>query len=113
MMRASLFKVWFPPTRREFTLLEDAENLASGRRSAGHRFVEKERSAVALFGNCRSVGGAAGAGALSVTEQLRFPEKIRKGMAATVDGDVRPGGPQAELVDGTGDDLLAANHSPR
>ena len=89
----------------ESSVLQHAQHFGLGQRRHVADFVEEEGAAVALLELADPLAVGAGEGALLVAEQLAFQQGLGNGGA--VDGQERPGGPAAVLVDGPGDQLLA------
>ena len=89
----------------ERLLLQQPQDLGLGRRRHVADLVEEQRAAVALLELADPPAVGAGEGALLVAEQLALQQVLGDGGA--VDGQERRLGPQAVLVDGAGDQLLA------
>ena len=89
----------------EVLLLQHAQHLALCQRRHVADFVEEQRAAVALLELADAAAVGPGEGALLVAEQLALQQGLRDGGA--VDGQERPGGAAAVLVEGAGDQFLA------
>ena len=94
-----------PPSRRNFVLLEDPEQIHLG--LGGHlaHFVEKERAPLGHLEPARLAPGCAAEGSFLVAEQLALDQAF--GECPDVGGDERPVAAPAQVVDGAGHQLLA------
>ena len=90
----------------ELAFLEDAEELGLDEHGHFADFVEEEGAAVALFEAADALLHGTGERAFLVAEEFGFEQAFGDGGA--VDGDEIFGGAVGELVDGAGDDFLAA-----
>src|SRR5262249_30213457 len=86
-------------------VLEDAQQLRLHGEAHLPDLVEEEDAAVRLVEATGARRERAGEGALLVSEELRFEERIRERRA--VERDERAGGARRALVDEARDDLLA------
>ena len=86
-------------------LLQRPEQLRLQRRGQLGDLVEEAGAACGRLEQAPARAEGAGERAALVTEQLRLEERLRQGRA--IDGDERPRGPRARLVNGARDELFA------
>ena len=89
----------------EALLLEDTEHLGLERRRHVADLVEEQRAAVALLELADAAAVSPRERPFLVAEQLAFQQALRDGGA--VDGQERPVGPAAVVVESAGDQFLA------
>src|SRR6516165_10840387 len=99
-----------PPDALERLLLEHAQHLGLGGQRHVADLVEEEGAAVALLELTDAAAVGAGEGALLVAEQLALQEALRDGRA--VEGQKRRMSAGTVLVEGAGDEFLAAATLP-
>ena len=89
----------------EFAFLQDPQELDLELGRGAVHLVQKNAPGVRGLEPAGPVVDRAGKRALDVAEQLGFEQAL--GECSAVDPDIRTGEPRAEVVDGTGDQLLA------
>ena len=89
----------------DLAFLKGAEELGLQVEAEAADLVQEERAAVCELEPAGLLGEGTGEGALLVAEQLALHERLGEG--GDVDGDERPPGSGALLVDGARDELLA------
>ena len=105
MIRVSTLTVRSIADALEFAFLQDPQELDLELGRGAVHLVEKNAPGVRSLEPAGPVVDRAGERALDVAEELAFEQAL--GECSAVDADVRAGEPRAEVVDGTGDQLLA------